>query len=348
MSWLEQFLAQFRGTVVCVTHDRYFLDNVAGWILELDRGAGLPFEGNYRCGRRCYSCVWVYSSSSSCCRWRNLYSVCPRCTADAHSSPTSPLPLSPAAPHVAICLLLLGCSEWLESKAKRLAGEEKAQSGLKKAIAGELEFIKGHKAKGQQKQGAARVRAYDVLVEQQAAYVKAASVDSIIIPVGPRLGSTVVEVSGVSKAFGDRLLLDGATFSIPPAAVVGIIGGNGAGKSTLFRMMMGAQSPDSGSVVLGETVVPMYVDQSRSSLDPDKTVYDVISEGREEIDLGGRSVNARAYCGWYNFKVCTYVHTCTYTYLAGYYLAGCVRAACVCMCAASVWAVSVGINGVWV
>lgn len=239
VAWLERFLADFKGTVVAVTHDRYFLDNVAGWILELDRGAGIPFEGNY--------------------------------------------------------------SEWLTAKEKRLSTEAKTQAHLQKVIAHELEFI-NKQAKGQQAKGRARQRRYEELVAAANSYVKNTQVDSITIPVGPRLGDKVVEVSGLSKGFGDRLLVEGASFSVPPGAVVGIVGGNGAGKSTLFRMIMGQEAPDGGQLDVGETVVPMYVDQSRDALDGDKTVYETISGGSDEVDLNGRTVNARAYCSWYNFK----------------------------------------------
>ncbi|KAI8464117.1 MAG: ABC family transporter [Monoraphidium minutum] len=239
VAWLESFLASFKGTVVAVTHDRYFLDNVAGWILELDRGQGIPFEGNY--------------------------------------------------------------SEWLRAKETRLAQEEKQQAHLKKTIDHELEFI-NRQAKGQQKKGKDRQRRYEDLVAAANAYVKDTQVDSITIPVGPRLGDKVVEAKGLSKAFGERLLVDGLDFSVPPGSVVGIVGGNGAGKSTLFRMIMGQITPDGGTLELGDTVVPMYVDQSRDELDPKQTVYDAIAGGAEEVDLNGRSVNARAYCGWYNFK----------------------------------------------
>ena len=247
-------------------------------ILELDRGAGIPFEGNY--------------------------------------------------------------SEWLDAKAKRLAAEERKQGALQKSVDAELDFMR-RQAKGQQKKGAARARRYEDLVEAAAEYVKAAAVESITIPVGPRLGSKVLEVDGLRKAFGDRLLLEGLSFSLPPGAICGVIGGNGAGKSTLFRMIMvgvcvcfcvcvcglivlrvwrgikqtnttnnqhkqtnqqGEDAPDAGKLELGETVVPMYVDQSRGSLDADATVYEAATGGAEEIDLGGRRVNGRAYCGWYNFK----------------------------------------------
>lgn len=237
VAWLERFLNDFKGTVVAVTHDRYFLDRTAGWILEITAGQGIPFEG-------CYS-------------------------------------------------------EWLAAKEKRLAAESKAQAHLAKVIAHELEFI-SRQQQGQQAKGRARQRRYEELVESANAYVKNTQVNSITIPVGPRLGNKVLEFNGVSKAFGDRLLLDNVSFSVPPGAVVGIVGGNGAGKSTLFRCIMGEQQPDSGSIELGETVVPMYVSQDRL-LDSDKTVYEAIAGGADEVDLNGRRVNARAYCGWYNF-----------------------------------------------
>mmetsp|Transcript_6359 Transcript_6359/g.17783 ORF Transcript_6359/g.17783 Transcript_6359/m.17783 type:complete len:652 (+) Transcript_6359:178-2133(+) len=239
VSWLEQFLRIFPGTVVSVTHDRYFLDEVAGWILELDRGQGIPFQGNY--------------------------------------------------------------SEWLSAKQKRMEGEKKQQNSLSKAVAEELEWIRSNQ-KGQQKKGKARLRQYDELMAKQQQYTEAAVIDSITIPLGPRLGNQVVELDGVTKSFGDRLLIDGLSCSIPPGAVVGIVGPNGTGKSTLFRMIMGEEVPDSGSVKLGETVVPMYVDQSREGLDDDKTVYEAVSGGDEELQLGpGRIVQARQYLSWYNF-----------------------------------------------
>eukprot|EP00879_Flechtneria_rotunda_P017442 GHRR01018279.1.p1 GENE.GHRR01018279.1~~GHRR01018279.1.p1 ORF type:complete len:460 (+),score=165.88 GHRR01018279.1:628-2007(+) len=239
VAWLERFLGEFKGTVVAVTHDRYFLDKVAGWILELDRGSGIPFEGNY--------------------------------------------------------------SEWLAAKDRRLQQEAKAHSHLQRVIANELEFI-SKQAKGQQKKGSARQRRYDELVAAANSYVKNTQVDSITIPVGPRLGDKVLEIQGVCKGYGDRLLVDNMTLSVPPGGVVGIIGGNGAGKSTLFRMIMGQEQPDAGRLELGDTVVPMYVDQSREALDANKTVYEAISNGHDEVDLNGRSINARAYCSWYNFK----------------------------------------------
>ncbi|KAL6748168.1 P-loop containing nucleoside triphosphate hydrolase protein [Haematococcus lacustris] len=239
VAWLEQFLASFKGTVVAVTHDRYFLDNVAGWILELDRGAGIPFQGNY--------------------------------------------------------------SEWLEAKDKRLRIEERTQSALARTIQQELEW-KSRQAKGQQKKGAARMRRYDDLVTQASEFVRNSQVESITIPVGPRLGDKVLEVQGVTKTRGDRVLVEDMTFSVPPGAVVGIIGGNGAGKSTLFRMIMGQEQPDKGTLSLGSTVATMYVDQSREALNPNKTVYEEIADGAEEVDLNGRTVSTRTYCSWYNFK----------------------------------------------
>ncbi|CAK0752347.1 hypothetical protein CVIRNUC_002139 [Coccomyxa viridis] len=239
VAWLERTLAAFKGTVVAVTHDRFFLDNVAGWILELDRGQGIPFEGNY--------------------------------------------------------------SQWLEARARRMAGERKQQAGLQRAIDDELEFVRS-KAKGQQKKGKARMRRYDELVSKASEYTRQSSMESITIPVGPRLGDIVVEAKGVTKAYGDRTLMENLSFSIPPGSIVGIIGGNGSGKSTLFKMMMGQEQPDSGEVALGQTVVPMYSEQSRDSLSNDNTVYEEIGEGAEELDLGGSKVNMRAYCSWFNFK----------------------------------------------
>jgi len=238
VAWLEKFLATFPGTVVAVTHDRYFLDNVAGWILELDRGQGIPFEGNY--------------------------------------------------------------SEWLLAKDKRLAQEKKEQSALQKTMEAELAWI-NQQAKGQQKKGQARVRQYDDLVSRATEYIKASKVDTITIPLGPRLGGDVLSFAGVSKAFGDRLLFEGLDLEIPAGAVVGVVGANGAGKSTLFKLVMGLDQPDSGSVTVGQTVVPMYVAQDRD-LDGDKTVVEEISGGAEMINLGGREVQSRAYCSWFNFK----------------------------------------------
>ena len=240
VAWLERFLATFTGTVVAITHDRYFLDNVAGWILELDRGEGIPFEGNY--------------------------------------------------------------SAWLESKSKRLESEQKKQDALSRTINQELEWVRKN-AKGQQKKGKARLRAYEELCDEANKFTARADLDSITIPAAPRLGDVVVDVKGVSKGYEGRgLLIDGLDCMIPPGAVVGIVGANGAGKTTLFKMITGIDEPDKGEVVVGETVKLMYVDQSRDSLNDDKTVFEELSGGAEEISLGTRTVNARAYCSWYNFK----------------------------------------------
>jgi energy-dependent translational throttle protein EttA len=240
VAWLEQFLATFPGTVVAITHDRYFLDNVAGWILELDRGEGIPFEGNY--------------------------------------------------------------SSWLDSKAKRLEAEGKKQDALQRTINQELEWVRSN-AKGQQKKGKARLRAYEELCDAANAFTARAELDSITIPAAPRLGSEVITVNGVSKGYEGRgLLIEGLDCAIPAGAVVGIVGANGAGKTTLFKMITGVDAPDAGTVTVGETVKLMYVDQDRGSLDATKTVFEELSGGAEEISLGTRTVNARAYCSWYNFK----------------------------------------------
>ena len=239
MAWLERFLGDFPGTVVAITHDRYFLDNTAGWILELDRGAGIPFEGNY--------------------------------------------------------------SQWLEAKVKRLSGEAQAQASRERALAAEYAFISQQK-QGQAKKGKARLRKYEDLLEQSAAYVRQATLDSIVIPIGPRLGDQVVDANNLVKGFGDRLLIDNLSFQLPPGAVVGVIGGNGAGKTTLFRMIMGQDKPDAGELIVGQTVRPMCVDQSRGALDDAKSVYEEMCGGADELVIGGRSVPARAYCGWFNFK----------------------------------------------
>ncbi|MDB9924756.1 energy-dependent translational throttle protein EttA [bacterium] len=240
VAWLEQFLATFPGTVVAITHDRYFLDNVAGWILELDRGEGIPFEGNY--------------------------------------------------------------SSWLDSKSKRLEAEGKKQDSLQRTINQELEWVRSN-AKGQQKKGKARLRQYEELCEAANQFTARAELDSITIPAAPRLGSEVITVEGVSKGYEGRgLLIEDFDCIIPAGAVVGIVGANGAGKTTLFKMITGVDTPDKGNVVVGETVKLMYVDQDRESLDGTKTVYETLSNGAEEISLGSRQVNARAYCSWYNFK----------------------------------------------
>jgi ATP-binding cassette ChvD family protein len=237
VAWLERFLHDFPGMVCAVTHDRYFLDNVAGWILELDRGEGYPFEGNY--------------------------------------------------------------SAWLENKQKRLEQEEKQESSRKKALAKELEWVRmGQKAR--HAKGKARLNRYnEMLAEQQK---EKSTVAEIWIPPGPRLGDVVVEGKGLRKAFGDKLLFDDLDFRLPPGGIVGVIGGNGAGKTTLFKMIAGVEQPDAGEIKIGDTVQLMYVDQSRDHLDDSKTLYEEISGGQDELELGNRKINARAYCSVYNFK----------------------------------------------
>ena len=235
VAWLEQHLQRYPGTVIAVTHDRYFLDNVAGWILELDRGRGIPWKGNY--------------------------------------------------------------TSWLEQKEKRLANEEKSEDQRRKTLQKELEWIRTA-PKGRHAKSKARVARYDELVSQERQ--KLAKDLEIYIPAGPRLGKSVIELDGVTKSFGDRLLMDGLTLAVPPGAIVGVIGGNGAGKTTLFRMITGQEQPDAGSVKLGESVKLSYVDQSRDALEADKTVFEVIADGRDLIDLGGREVNSRAYIGRFN------------------------------------------------
>src|SRR5688500_7876859 len=235
VAWLERFLKDYPGTVVAVTHDRYFLDNVAGWILELDRGHGIPFQGNY--------------------------------------------------------------SSWLEQKQQRLAQEEKAESKRRKTLEHELEWIR-MSPKARQSKGKARLNRYEELVSQR----EDQRTDDleIYIPPGPRLGDVVVEATGVTKGFGDKLLYENVSFSLPKGGIVGVIGPNGAGKTTLFKMIIGKERPDAGSIKIGETVKLGYVDQDRS-LDGNKTVYDVISEGRETVKLGKIEVNARGYCARFNF-----------------------------------------------
>ncbi len=237
VAWIEHFLAEFTGTVVAVTHDRYFLDNVAGWILELDRGAGIPYEGNY--------------------------------------------------------------SGWLEAKEKRLASEEKVQSSRARAMARELEWVR-MSPKARHAKNKARLGRYDEMVAES----DRESIDSleIVVPPGPRLGNEVVEAVGVRKAYGDKLLMEDLNFRLPRGGIVGIIGANGAGKTTLFRMIMGQETPDEGELKVGETVKLAYVDQSRDALDDDKTIYEEISEGAEHVELGGHTMNARAYCSTFNFK----------------------------------------------
>jgi len=242
VAWLEQFLATFKGAVVAVTHDRYFLDNVAEWILELDRGEGIPYEGNY--------------------------------------------------------------TTFLEKKQKRLEAEEKTKSAMQKSIESELEWVRAN-PKGRQAKQKARMSRYNELVDaaNQAKSRELSKMNQITIPVGPPLGDIVVEAESVTKAFGDRLLYDNLSFELPRGGIVGVIGPNGAGKSTIMKMIAGLDKPDNGSLRVGETVKIMYVDQNRETLDDDeRTVFDEIARGRDEIDLGGRSVNSRAYLGWFNFK----------------------------------------------
>jgi sulfate-transporting ATPase len=235
VQWLEHHLQQYKGTVIAVTHDRYFLDNVAGWILELDRGHGIPFQGNY--------------------------------------------------------------TSWLEQKQVRLEKEEKAESKRRKSLEHELEWIR-MSPKARQSKGKARLNRYEELVNQ----AQEGRVDDleIYIPPGPRLGDVVVEAKGVSKAYGDKVLYENVNFSLPKGGIVGVIGPNGAGKTTMFRMIIGKEKPDAGAIKVGETVKLGYVDQDRS-LDPSKSVYDIISEGHETIQLGKAEVNARAYCARFNF-----------------------------------------------
>jgi ATP-binding cassette ChvD family protein len=237
VAWLERHLEEYKGTVVAVTHDRYFLDNVAGWILELDRGRGIPFQGNY--------------------------------------------------------------SSWLEQKQARLAQEKRRDTARARTIAAELEWVREN-PKGRRKKSKARLARYEALLAEDR-NVKLDEVQ-IHIPAGPRLGDVVVEADGLRKGFGDRLLIDGLSFSLPPAGIVGVIGPNGAGKTTLFRMITGAEQPDSGELRLGETVELAYVDQSRDALDDSKTVWEEISAGHEQIKVGDREVNSRAYTGGFNFK----------------------------------------------
>jgi energy-dependent translational throttle protein EttA len=233
--WLEQYLQNFPGTVIAVTHDRYFLDNVAGWILELDRGEGIPWEGNY--------------------------------------------------------------SSWLEQKSNRLQMEEKTESKRKKQLDRELEWIRMGQ-KGQQSKGKARLNAYDKLQNEETKE-KEAKLD-LFIPPGPRLGDVVIDIKGVSKAYDNRVLIENFTASIPKNAIVGIIGPNGMGKSTLFKMIMGKESPDAGSIVVGETVKLAYVDQSHEDLLPEKTVFEVMGDGYELIKVGTNEVNVRAYLSKFN------------------------------------------------
>jgi ATP-binding cassette ChvD family protein len=237
IDWLEQHLQQYEGTVIAVTHDRYFLDNVAGWILELDRGEGIPWKGNY--------------------------------------------------------------SSWLEQKTQRLAMEEKTESKRQKTLQRELEWVR-MAPKARQAKGKARLNSYDKLLNETVKEKEEKL--EIFIPNGPRLGNKVIEAQHVAKAFGDKLLFDDLNFMLPPNGIVGVIGPNGAGKTTLFRLIMGLEKPDSGTFEVGETVKAVYVDQQHTSIDPDKTVYEVISGGVELLRMGGRDVNARAYLSRFNFS----------------------------------------------
>ncbi|CRL50481.1 MULTISPECIES: energy-dependent translational throttle protein EttA [Pseudomonas] len=237
VAWLEHFLHDFPGTVVAITHDRYFLDNVAGWILELDRGAGIPYEGNY--------------------------------------------------------------SGWLEAKSDRLAAESKQQSAHEKAMKEELEWVRKG-AKARQSKSKARLQRFEEMQSQE--FQKRSETNEIYIPAGPRLGDKVIEFKNVSKGYGDRVLIDNLSFSMPKGAIVGVIGGNGAGKSTLFRMLMGKEQPDSGSIEVGETVQLACVDQSREDLDGSKTVFQQISDGSDQIRIGNYEIPSRTYVGRFNFK----------------------------------------------
>jgi energy-dependent translational throttle protein EttA len=237
VAWLERFLGEYKGTVVAVTHDRYFLDNVAQWILELDRGSGIPWKGNY--------------------------------------------------------------SSWLEQKQQRLAQEAKAETKRQKTLERELEFIR-MSPRARQAKGKARLNAYEELLNQDTAQ-KLDQVE-IYIPPGPRLGDLVVEARGLRKAYGDQLLIDDLNFTLPRGGIVGVIGPNGAGKTTLFRMITGQEKPDAGTLRLGETVQPGYVDQSRDALAPDKSVWEEITGGEDELEVGKRKVASRAYVSWFNFK----------------------------------------------
>ncbi|MDP1623990.1 MAG: energy-dependent translational throttle protein EttA [Bacteroidales bacterium] len=235
--WLELHLQQYKGTVIAITHDRYFLDNVAGWILELDRGEGIPWQGNY--------------------------------------------------------------TSWLEQKSKRLAMEEKTESKRRKTLERELDWVR-MSPKARQAKGKARLNAYEKMMNEDVREKEERL--ELYIPNGPRLGTMVIEAIEVSKSFGDKLLFEGLSFSLPPAGIVGVIGPNGAGKTTLFRMIMGAEKSDVGSFKVGDTVKLGYVDQSHTSIDPEKTVFQVISGGAENMQIGGRTMSARAYVARFNFS----------------------------------------------
>ncbi len=236
VQWLEQHLKQYKGTVIAITHDRYFLDNVAGWILELDRGEGIPWKGNY--------------------------------------------------------------SSWLEQKSKRLAIEEKSASKRQKTLERELEWVR-MAPKARHAKSKARLSAYDKLLNEDVKQKEERL--EIFIPNGPRLGDKVIEARDVAKAYGEKLLFEELNFMLPPAGIVGVIGPNGAGKTTLFRMIMGAEKPDKGNFIIGDTAKVAYVDQAHTAIDPEKTVFQVISDNSEQVQLGGRSMNARAYVARFNF-----------------------------------------------
>ncbi len=237
VAWLERYLKEFTGTVVAITHDRYFLDNAAEWILELDRGEGVPWKGNY--------------------------------------------------------------SSWLEQKDKKLATEEKQASAHRRTLERELEWVR-MSPRGRQAKSKARINAYEALVAEEKQADERGH--DILIPPAPRLGDEVVVAKGVAKAYGDKLLFDDLNFSLPKGGIVGVIGANGAGKTTLFRMIVGQEQPDGGELVVGQTVVPAYVDQSREALDPEKSVFQEIAGDHDNLEFGTRTINSRAYCGWFGFK----------------------------------------------
>ena len=238
VAWLERYLKEYEGTVVAITHDRYFLDNVAGWILELDRGAGIPWEGNY--------------------------------------------------------------SSWLDQKSRRMAQEEKASSARQKTLEHELEWVR-MAPRARHAKSKARITAYEDLLRQDSEK-RMEQLEELYLPAGPRLGDLVVEAKGVRKGYGDNLLMEDLSFNLPPGGIVGVIGPNGAGKTTLFRMIVGQETPDSGSLRVGDTVVLSYVDQSRDVLDGEQNVWQAISQGLDIIALGKREVPSRAYVSWFNFK----------------------------------------------